>query len=101
MTWGALADDSDGLIVAESSDVDSHHGLVVVVEAFVDCGFDEPECDESVVGFVGEFAENSDLVGGGLDSSLVCDVLRPFGGCDAGWMIVGASGDALFLAAVV
>ena len=63
----ASPDDRDGLVVAESGNVETHFCfmLVDVFEELVDGVFDVLEWYEGVVGFVGELSEDSDLVGCG------------------------------------
>ena len=90
--FGPAANDGDGLVVSEACDVDAHDGFLFVGNSDVpiDGGFDESESDEGVVGFVGELAEDSDLVCGGFGSSLVGEVLCPFGCSDSAEVVVGS-----------
>ena len=52
----------------------------------IDGGFDEFEWDKSVVGFVGEIAEYSDLVCGRSFAVLLPDLIGPNWGCESGYI---------------
>lgn len=61
-----LSDDDDGFVVSVTCDIDSHDRLLVGLPLCLasDGGFDEFECDQGVVGVVGELAEDSCLIEG-------------------------------------
>ena len=83
---GTLADDGDGLAVAESSDVEPHHRIVFVdvVECAFGRIFDQSDRDQRVDGFGREIAEDSILVREGIFAALACVSLDPIGCRHAG-----------------